>query len=726
MPSTPMRVAIATLLLAGLAFAQQTLASGVQRVIGHTADAMWFEKDGSVWVTDGTAAGTHDTGVAAGQYGRYRTRLFVYRPNAVFTITESGFTSGAPVPVAYDFFDADAPEPRIGRNVQLWDPQSRLAEVIDVWDLDPVAGWVSSRRSSVNLQGQPIVPDVIDVERTSTSRTVLLTKDGGVHVGDLFVSDTDRTSLNFDPGPVGSWSQGIFTEGDYVYAYPRQHRFALFGFDGAIWFGIVPFGYSLHEDVAGYPHLRNDTSDEFGLVPEWTPSTPPTTMTTHAPPASGIRALLWSQDRSTFVALSRPASSPPLQVLWDGDTTWTDLAASASTASVRPMGESQGAFYVASDATTGQSTLWRLDLATHVASRVVDHVDALPSEFAPIGGRIAFVADDGRTGREVWLHDPTPGTTRRITDLAPGAATAHPRELTAIGDRLVVLADLAAGPTVLAFGASDLDWIRSPSDGRVYSLTLPMTFEDARREAARLGGELATIRDSGDREFVTATFPETTAWIGFADLDGDGTFAWTSGAPATFTNWCAGEPAGSGARAALMTAASDPCAGSWRAAPPGELHPACIVRDSRPGPIEAFGAPCRGSLPALRWTGGYPSPGASIALEIEDIPGRGSHQAARYVQEFALWIGADSDAFGGWPLPIDLTPFGLPGCWLQIAVLDSSPLPSSHTGLTSTFLSIPPSLDLVGQTFLLQALVMNHATQLQLVTTNALRVQIRD
>jgi hypothetical protein len=56
-----------------------------------------------------------------------------------------------------------------------------------------------------------------------------------------------------------------------------------------------------------------------------------------------------------------------------------------------------------------------------------------------------------------------------------------------------------------------------------------------------------TINDQAENDFVQFGMlgfdgRDRRAWLGFNDAASEGTFAWTSGEPATFTNWNAGEP----------------------------------------------------------------------------------------------------------------------------------------------------------------------------------------
>jgi ELWxxDGT repeat protein len=58
-----------------------------------------------------------------------------------------------------------------------------------------------------------------------------------------------------------------------------------------------------------------------------------------------------------------------------------------------------------------------------------------------IGDRLFFTATDGAHGYELWSTDGTPAGTVLLGDVAPGALSSHPDELTAAGDTLLFSAD---------------------------------------------------------------------------------------------------------------------------------------------------------------------------------------------------------------------------------------------------------------------------------------------
>ena len=75
--------------------------------------------------------------------------------------------------------------------------------------------------------------------------------------------------------------------------------------------------------------------------------------------------------------------------------------------------------------------------------------------------------------------------------------------------------------------------------GGCYSLTPvveadSMSWEEARAWCSK-GGNLATIESSEKQAFLSSQFPDNL-WIGFNDIDGDGTYHWLD-SDSTFVNW---------------------------------------------------------------------------------------------------------------------------------------------------------------------------------------------
>lgn len=56
-------------------------------------------------------------------------------------------------------------------------------------------------------------------------------------------------------------------------------------------------------------------------------------------------------------------------------------------------------------------------------------LSSAPSDFVALGSRVVFVADDGTSGRELWITNGTTRGTRRIVDLRPGSEGSMPHDL---------------------------------------------------------------------------------------------------------------------------------------------------------------------------------------------------------------------------------------------------------------------------------------------------------
>ncbi|HEV7671300.1 MAG TPA: hypothetical protein VGS22_22510 [Thermoanaerobaculia bacterium] len=70
-----------------------------------------------------------------------------------------------------------------------------------------------------------------------------------------------------------------------------------------------------------------------------------------------------------------------------------------------------------------------------------------PSDLVRVGGTVFFVADDGRTGRELWVTNGTRRGTRLVVDLVPGPsrASSSPHDLVVVGDGIYFFASNPGG-----------------------------------------------------------------------------------------------------------------------------------------------------------------------------------------------------------------------------------------------------------------------------------------
>jgi hypothetical protein len=105
---------------------------------------------------------------------------------------------------------------------------------------------------------------------------------------------------------------------------------------------------------------------------------------------------------------------------------------------------------------------------------------------------------------------------------------------------------LAVAPS--GFAASPISSaIFDAANGHSYYLLSFDTWSNSEAEAVTLGGHLVTINDAAEQSFVYNTFStyggtNHNLWIGLSDPSNTGNYAWSSGAPITYTDWSPGEP----------------------------------------------------------------------------------------------------------------------------------------------------------------------------------------
>ena len=93
----------------------------------------------------------------------------------------------------------------------------------------------------------------------------------------------------------------------------------------------------------------------------------------------------------------------------------------------------------------GAQELWVSDGTQAGTVRVVDLAPgprgSSPSRLTPVGDRLLFAADDGRSGQELWLTDGTAEGTWQVDDTAQGLVASGPEALTLDGERVFFEAD---------------------------------------------------------------------------------------------------------------------------------------------------------------------------------------------------------------------------------------------------------------------------------------------
>jgi hypothetical protein len=85
--------------------------------------------------------------------------------------------------------------------------------------------------------------------------------------------------------------------------------------------------------------------------------------------------------------------------------------------------------------------------------------------------------------------------------------------------------------------------VYNPATTTSYYSTTPARWIDERALARTMEGNLVTINNSAENDFVRQTFsPDRNIFIGFNDRATEGTFVWDSGQAPGYANWLPGEP----------------------------------------------------------------------------------------------------------------------------------------------------------------------------------------
>lgn len=99
--------------------------------------------------------------------------------------------------------------------------------------------------------------------------------------------------------------------------------------------------------------------------------------------------------------------------------------------------------------------------------------------------------------------------------------------------------------------ASFLGDVTDKSTGVRYVAVTATTWSAAEAFAGSLGAHLVSIGSQSEQDFVHGNFGnlggvDRRIWIGFSDQSVEGSFEWSDGTPAKYTNWNGGEPNNSG------------------------------------------------------------------------------------------------------------------------------------------------------------------------------------
>jgi len=140
----------------------------------------------------------------------------------------------------------------------------------------------------------------------------------------------------------------------------------------------------------------------------------------------------------------------------------------------------------------------------------------------------------------------------------------------------LITTSFMARATIFTMGSP----VVNPANGHTYYLLSSGSWSDSEAYAQTLGGNLVTINDAAENQWVFNTFfplinisGDPGLWIGLYDPvlnDGSGAqhaadFVWADSESATYRNWYSGEPnnAGGAEYYAAMRSPLDPLPGTW-------------------------------------------------------------------------------------------------------------------------------------------------------------------
>jgi len=103
------------------------------------------------------------------------------------------------------------------------------------------------------------------------------------------------------------------------------------------------------------------------------------------------------------------------------------------------------------------------------------------------------------------------------------------------------------GLTLIGRAATLSGPIQNPANNHYYYLLGSDNWTASQSQALGLGGNLVTINDAAESDWVVTTFlnfggVSRDLWTGLNDVATEGTFQWVSGESFTYSNWQPGQP----------------------------------------------------------------------------------------------------------------------------------------------------------------------------------------
>ena len=82
----------------------------------------------------------------------------------------------------------------------------------------------------------------------------------------------------------------------------------------------------------------------------------------------------------------------------------------------------------------------------------------------------------------------------------------------------------------------------NPESGRTYHMLEPSSWSEARIAALGLGGDLVTVNDQEENDWLMSTFwrfggENRSLWLGYNDAETEGTWVWANGETPGYENW---------------------------------------------------------------------------------------------------------------------------------------------------------------------------------------------